>query len=104
MSRLSMPLYHFVTGNLPETTRAPELDDCNTVRALQADAKWSGHDAWKGAGVTEELLGRYFSFVLAIGFISAPAASKKGRTLPPATLSKEQQDALSKLGGRGGSK
>ncbi|KAL9029007.1 MAG: hypothetical protein Q9196_002699, partial [Gyalolechia fulgens] len=32
-----LPLYHFVTGDLPSGTRAPELDDRNTLRALAAE-------------------------------------------------------------------
>ncbi|KAL9592049.1 MAG: hypothetical protein Q9179_007111, partial [Wetmoreana sp. 5 TL-2023] len=33
-----MPLYHFVTGDLPSTTLAPLLDDTNTARALSLDS------------------------------------------------------------------
>ena len=85
-----MPLYHFVTGNLPENTKAPELDDSNTATALRADAKWTGEDVSEGTGVTEDLLGLYLSYLVAIGFI------------PQTVLTRTQQEALSKIGGRGG--
>lgn len=35
-----MPLYHFVTSDLPSNTKTPELDD----------AAWSGINASAGAG------------------------------------------------------
>lgn len=45
-----MPLYHFVTSDLPSNTKAPELDDANAVAALRADAAWSGINTSAGAG------------------------------------------------------
>lgn len=97
-----MPLYHFVTGNLPENTKAPELDDTNTAIALRTDAKWTGEDVSEGTGVTEGLLGVYLSYLVAIGFMPSPRASGKAKSLPQTVLSKAQQQALSKIGGRGG--
>ena len=96
-----MPLYHFVTGDLPQNTKAPELDDSNAATALRDDAQWTGEDVSKGSGVTEELVGVYLSYLVAIGFMPAPKGTGEAKSLPPLHLSKEQLEALSKVGGRG---
>lgn len=100
-----MPLYHFVTADLPSDTKAPELDDVNAAAALRADAAWSGVDASAGAGVTEELVGLYASYLVAVGFLPGPASSQSAnsRPLPAARLSEDQKKALQSVGGRGGS-
>lgn len=102
-----MPLYHFVTADLPSDTKAPELDDVNAAAALRADAVWSGVDASAGAGVTEELVGLYASYLVAVGFLPRPASSTSqsanARPLPAAKLSEDQKKALQSVGGRGGS-
>ena len=36
-----LPLYHFVTTDLPADTRAPELDDRNAAEALKRDEGWT---------------------------------------------------------------
>lgn len=97
-----MPLYHFVTGDLPQNTRAPELDDTNAAAALQADGKWTGEDVSEGTSVTEDLLGIYLSYLVAIGFVPPPHPAGKVKPLPQIALTKKQQEALNKLGGRGG--
>lgn len=96
-----MPLYHFVTADLPSNTKAPELDDSNAAAALKSDAQWSGIDASAGTGVTEDLMGVYLSYLLAIGFLPAPTG-KAGKALPEATVSDAQKTALANVGGRGG--
>ncbi|KAJ6006978.1 hypothetical protein N7522_005329 [Penicillium canescens] len=95
-----MPLYHFVTADLPSNTKAPELDDTNAAAALLADAAWSGVDASAGAGVTEELVGLYASYLVQIGFLPAPTIAG-ARPLPTAQLSEEQRKTLLSIGGRG---
>jgi L-aminoadipate-semialdehyde dehydrogenase len=97
-----MPLYHFVTADLPSNTKAPELDDTHAAAALRGDAGWSGVDASAGAGVTEELVGLYSSYLVAVGFLPAPT-SAAARQLPAAQLSEDQKKALMSVGGRGGS-
>lgn len=97
----SMPLYHFVTSDLPSNTKAPELDDVNAATALRADAIWSGVDASAGAGVTEELVGLYASYLVQTGFLPAPTVAG-GRPLPAAQISEEQKKTLLSVGGRGG--
>ena len=96
-----MPLYHFVTADLPSNTKAPELDDSNAAAALKSDAQWSGLDASAGTGVTEDLMGVYLSYLHAIGFLPTPTG-KAEKTLPETTLSDAQKAALANVGGRGG--
>lgn len=98
-----MPLYHFVTADLPSNTKAPELDDVHAAASLRADAAWSGVDASAGAGVTEELVGLYASYLASVGFLPAPSASATGaRPLPAVTITGDQKEAMAGVGGRGG--
>ena len=98
-----MPLYHFVTADLPSNTKAPELDDTHAAAALRADASWSGVDASAGAGVTEDLVGLYCSYLVALGFLPSPAsAATAPLRLPTAQISDDQKKALLSVGGRGG--
>ncbi|KAH0608522.1 uncharacterized protein H6S33_001656 [Morchella sextelata] len=69
------PLLHFVLDNLPNTTKAPELDDANAVSALREDAAWTGEDRSGGAGGE--------------------------RVLPEVVLSETQKRSLGTVGGRG---
>lgn len=98
---LRMPLYHFVTNDLPANTKAPELDDRNAAAALKADAVWSGVDVSAGAGVTEELVGKYASYLVEIGFLPRPTIAG-ARPLPAAGITEEQKKTLLGVGGRGG--
>ncbi|KAL8926884.1 MAG: hypothetical protein Q9208_002693 [Pyrenodesmia sp. 3 TL-2023] len=88
-----LPLYHFVTGDLPASTRAPCLSSNNTNAALAADGYLpsphlpSPHIPSPSLDqVTEEVVGRYIAFLVKIGFLSAPpppsasgAVSLKGK-------------------------
>ncbi|KAI1992100.1 large subunit of alpha-aminoadipate reductase [Ophidiomyces ophidiicola] len=96
-----MPLYHFVTADLPANTRAPELDDINAAAALIADSKWSGENSSEGSGVTEELVGLYLSYLLEIGFLRPPTVAGS-KVLPKGKISDAQRVALGAVGGRGG--
>ncbi|CAG7949805.1 unnamed protein product [Penicillium olsonii] len=96
-----LPLYHFVTADLPSNTKAPELDDVNAAAALRADAAWSGVDASAGAGVTEELVGLYASYLVQTGFLPSPTIAG-ARPLPAVEISEEQKKTLLNVGGRGG--
>ncbi|KAI5300585.1 large subunit of alpha-aminoadipate reductase [Ascosphaera pollenicola] len=95
-----MPLYHFVTADLPANTRAPELDDTNAAAALRADAVWSQRDTSKGAGVNEDIMGVYLSYLVSIGYLPAPT-SKGVRELPKSQTTEAQKNALAEVGGRG---
>lgn len=93
-------LYHMVTGDLPHATKAPNLDDANTQRALSADTQKLSKPS--PASVTEEAIGAYLSFLISRGFMPRPATSGT-IPLPVIELSKAQVEALNKVGGRGGS-
>lgn len=96
-----MPLYHFVTADLPSNTKAPELDDVHAAASLRADASWSGVDVSAGAGVTEELVGLYTSYLVSVGFLPAPTESG-ARSLPAVSITDDQREAMAGVGGRGG--
>lgn len=90
-------LYHMVTGDLPEATRAPNLGDRNAQRALEEDTKVTKGET--PTGVTKDAVGAYLAFLVARGFMPAPKAS----SLPKIELLRAQTVALNKVGGRGGS-
>jgi L-aminoadipate-semialdehyde dehydrogenase len=96
-----MPLYHFCVNDLPATTRAPELDDRNTVQILKADAEdWTGVDESAGYGISREVVGKILRYLVEIKFVGKP--SSRGRELPELNLSDEQLQAIGAVGGRGG--
>ena len=79
----------------------PELGDANAAGALRADAAFTGEDLSAGAGVTEDLMGRYLAYLVAVGFMPAPPGPGK-QPLPDVRISPEQKTALLRVGGRGG--
>lgn len=89
-------LYHMVTSNLPEASKAPMLEDQNAQAALEADKELSVGSG--PPGVTAEAVGSYLAFLVARGFMQKPPQGE----LPKIELSKEQVEALNKVGGRGG--
>ncbi|KAI5955662.1 LYS2 [Candida jiufengensis] len=95
------PLLHFVLDNLPQDTKAPELDDTNTRTSLKKDAKYTSEDLSNGNGVTVDLMGNYISYLIKIGFL--PKSQSKGvKDLPEVELSDETLELIAKgAGGRG---
>lgn len=89
-------LYHMVTSNLPEASKAPMLEDQNAQAALEADKELAVGSG--PPGVTAEAVGSYLAFLVARGFMQKPANGE----LPKIELNKEQVEALNKVGGRGG--
>ena len=96
----SMPLYHFVTGNLPENTKAPELDDKNAKAALRSYAEWKNDQVEIDNVIDESLLSKYLRYLVDIDFLPAPTSST-GKALPPSRLKPEQKKFLTQLVGRG---
>ena len=96
-----MPLYHYVTADLPSSTMAPELDDTNATTVLHADAKHGGSNTADGASVTPELVGIYLAYLVAVGFLPGPGRGSN-KALPKVVLADEQRQALAQVGGRGG--
>lgn len=96
------PLLHMALDNLPESTRAPELDDRNAVASLKKDIIWSGEDVSNGKGATSEQIGIYIAFLRKVGFL--PASQHKGELeLPLIKISQEQVDLVSSGAGARGS-
>ena len=93
-------LYHMVTGDLPAATKAPNLDDKNAEALLKKDVDRTRATS-SAAGVTKDAVASYLAYLVARGFMKAPPSSSKA--LPVRTISKEQAEALNKVGGRGGS-
>lgn len=95
------PLLHFVLDNLPQDTKAPELDDSNARKSLKLDSKFTNEDVSEGKGVTLEQMGIYISYLIAIGFLPAPP--QKGKlAIPKVEISKEVLALIeSGAGGRG---
>jgi len=96
-----LPLFHHVTSDLPNDSKAPELDDGNAAAALKSDEGWTGEDVSGGRGVDEKMVGVYLAYLFAVGFLKGPSAEGKAR-LPAVELSGEQREAMGKIGGRGG--
>lgn len=90
-----------VTGDLPASTKAPELDDRNSAAALYADVSRTGENWSSGSAVTEDIVGVYLSFLVARGFMPKPTKQSR-KSLPEPKISKEQVEALDRVGGRGG--
>jgi L-aminoadipate-semialdehyde dehydrogenase len=96
-----LPLYHFVTGDLPADTKAPELDDHNAAEALRRDEKWTGQDWSKGGAVTEDTVGTYISYLIDLGFMQKP--EQKGiRELVISGLTEAMREGMKLVGGRRG--
>ena len=96
-----MPLYHFVTNDLPSSTKAPELEDVHAKTALEADARASGESPDTRLGVTKELVAKYLGYLVAVGFLQA-STGKTADPLPLVKIGSEQREALGNVGGRGG--
>lgn len=96
-----LPLYHFVTGDLPGDTKAPEMDDRNAAEALRRDAAWTCQDWSAGGAVTEETVGVYVSYLIELGFMPKP--EQKGiKELVVAKLTDAMKEGMKLVGGRRG--
>jgi L-aminoadipate-semialdehyde dehydrogenase len=100
-----LPLFHFVTGNLPADSIAPELDDANAAAVLAASrtARGEAEQPLTDMGVTIETIGVYLAYLIAAGFLPPPP-SAGSRQIPESRLSKEAILALTTAGGRGATK
>jgi L-aminoadipate-semialdehyde dehydrogenase len=96
-----LPLYHFVTSDLPGDTKAPELDDRNAAKALKEDERWTGEDWSQGGAVTEDTVGVYLAYLIELGFMPRPEGRAE-KELPKLEISEEKREAMARVGGRGG--
>ncbi|ODV93836.1 hypothetical protein PACTADRAFT_51586 [Pachysolen tannophilus NRRL Y-2460] len=87
------PLLHFVLDNLPENTKAPELDDKHAKISLEEDYKWTGENVVEGRGIDIDQMGIYISYLVAIGFLPKPSGAGKLK-LPEIKISKEVIDLV----------
>lgn len=87
------PLLHFVLGDLPNDSRAPELKDSNAVKVLKMDTALNedGKDYSNGLGVTKEILGRYISYLIKIGYLPKPNVEG---LIPNVEVSQRQLDLI----------
>lgn len=96
-----LPLYHFVTGDLPGDTKAPELDDKNATEALKRDQAWTGEDWSSGGAVTEDTVGVYISYLIELGFMGKPEQSGI-KELVVSRLTEAMREGMKLVGGRRG--
>lgn len=97
-----MPLYHFVTGDLPSGTKAPELDDTNTKAALKYDARWTGEDISTGIAMTPSLIKLYLEYLLEVDYLSYPRTNGEANgNAVAAERATAKREALKSIGGRG---
>ncbi|KAK6198711.1 alpha-aminoadipate reductase [Scheffersomyces amazonensis] len=82
------PLLHFVLDNLPQNTKAPELDDSNASKSLKLDSQWTGKDYSSGKGVDTTLMGTYISYLIKTKFLPLPTLAAKIE-LPSVEVSEE---------------
>jgi len=95
-----LPLFDWVTDDLPRDTASRLLDDTNAVRVLRADGP--SYDVEEQSRVTRETVGMYLAFMVAIGFISPAPGGVKGEDLPVVEIGEEQKVALERVGRSGG--
>ena len=100
------PLLHIVLDNLPQSTKAPELEDFNATEALKKDAEWTREDKSSGLGVSVATMGIYLGYLVSLGFLPAPPALEEGVNeerlmLPHIHISEKQRRSLAEVGGRG---
>lgn len=68
-----LPLFHFVTGDLPANTIAPDLDDTNAVAALRLyDRTTSKEYSMEANAVDDRISGMYLAYLVASDFLPAP--------------------------------
>ena len=60
---------HFVTHDLPGSTKAPELDDANMKHVLKSDERFTGVDMSAGMGVDEVAFGIAVAFLVKVGYL-----------------------------------
>jgi L-aminoadipate-semialdehyde dehydrogenase len=90
---------HFVLDNLPQSTKAPELDDTNAKSSLLQDAEWTGVDLSSGLAVDTKQLGIYLAYLRAIGFLESPTETS-AQLLPDVVVSEVTLEKLRTAGGR----
>lgn len=95
-----LPLFDYVTADLPHSTRAIELDDTNTQEALKQDMTRLGDTMEaRSNSVSLEMIGKYLGYLIALDFMPKPEGSGS-LALPEITIGKERRHALENVQGR----
>ena len=97
-SHALLPLFDWVTADLPSDSKSADLDDANAQVVLLADG-FNPNDS--EVQVDQETVGTYIAFMAEVGFIPPPPNEGKAKKLPPVRLDENQKEALQKVG-RGG--
>ena len=93
-----LPLFDWVTADLPSDTNSRNLDNINAHTVLRAN----GIDEKDcQIRVSQETVSAYLAFMAEIGFIGWPKGAREGMTLAVPRMGEEQKQALSMVG-RGG--
>ncbi|KAG6355884.1 hypothetical protein INS49_015268 [Diaporthe citri] len=94
-----LPLFHFVTGDLPANTIAPEMDDSQATAALELYDKGTNFSTPnKPHAVDMRTIGVYLAYLVAVGFLPAPVGNGE-QELPEVDASRLQAVKVT-LGGR----
>ena len=93
-----LPLFDWVTADLPSDTKSRDLDNTKAQAVLRANGV-AEKDCQ--VEVTQDTVGAYLGFMAEIGFIHRPEGAKKGMNLPEIAIGEMQKEAL-KMVGRGG--
>jgi L-2-aminoadipate reductase len=96
-----LPLFHFVVGDLPANTVAPEMDDGMALKVLEVygDAVGFRAESQTAGTVDAKTLGMYLAYLVGVGFLPPP--STKGTCeLPELNGVKLGALANGHLGGR----
>ena len=94
-----LPLFDWVTTDLPSDTKSRNLDNINAQTVLRAN-RIDEKDCQ--VGVSQETVGAYLAFMAEIGFIGSPREAKEGMTLAVLRIGEEQRQALNMVGRGGG--
>jgi len=94
------PLLHFVLDNLPQSTKAPELDDQNAQATLKLDIVRAERAHSERTGVTIDEMGLYLAYLVGIGFLDGPKCTSQ-KALPKIDIDKKVLENLHTVGGRG---
>lgn len=98
-----LPLFHLVTGDLPSSSKAPELDDSNAMAALGAydHGITNGNHHRATSVISDGTVGMYLAFLVAIGFLPPPTEKGKYELPKPSAEILTAWNAA-RLGGRSG--
>lgn len=92
-----LPLFDWVTADLPSDTKSRDLDNSNAQTVLRADGV---DEKDRQVEVTQATVGAYLAFMAGIGFVRRPERVREGIEFPVVEIGEEQRRAL-KMVGRG---